>query len=140
MVWPTGQEGNARVTITVDDRGNSGSGDPRSATKSFSVTIKNTAPTPPQVSLVHTLAAGVSTLNVPFSSGLVQGHRDADLDAVTVELADAPPSSAGTLVLNPVGSFTFTRANSIPRVVQFTVRYTDGFKKSDKVLVTLILQ
>jgi VCBS repeat-containing protein len=75
------------------------------------------------------------TLNVPATSGLLNGATDADGDYLTASLLSGP--SSGSLSVNPDGSFTYTPNSGFTGTDSFTYQVNDGALNSNTATVTL---
>lgn len=77
----------------------------------------------------------------PFTEsapGVLANDIDADLDPLTAILVSGlSPSTAGTLLLNADGSFTYTPAAGFIGVATFTYKANDGFDDSNTATVTI---
>ncbi|MBX9583631.1 MAG: cadherin-like domain-containing protein, partial [Gemmataceae bacterium] len=101
------------------------------------VTITVTPAIPPVANPDAFTLGGARVLTVPAPGVLANDAADDIFGPLVAVLDTAPPPAAGTLVLNPDGSFTFTAARTFSGTTTFTYRATDGVTTSGPVAVTI---
>ncbi len=122
----------AKINITANDLGNSGSGGAQKVTGTIAFNFKNVAP----VAVDDTYnAAENGTLTVTASAGLLSNDRDANQNALTAVLVTGPAN--GTLALAADGSFTYTPNTNFIGIDSFTYKANDGLLDSGVATVTL---
>jgi hypothetical protein len=111
-----------------------GDSDPTSATATITVTSVNDAP----VASADAYATNEDTaLVIAAGAGVLANDTDIDLDAPTVTAFDAVSANAGTVAMNPDGSFTYTPAADFSGADAFTYTISDGNGGSDVATVSL---
>ena len=100
------------------------------------VTITPVNDVPVATGDAYTVTFG-GTLSVSAADGVLANDTDPEGDALTAVLGNAPPASAGTLTLNPDGSFVFTPAAGFSGPTTFTYTATDGITPSAPATVTI---
>ena len=113
-------------TYTVSD-GQGGSG---SSTVTITVNAADDAP----VALDDTAMTAEDT---PVNGNVLANDVDAEGNALSAVLVDAPAAATGTLVFGPDGSFTFAPAPNFTGAVAFTYRATDGTGSSNLATATI---
>lgn len=118
ITWTPGsnQAGSHSVTVRVTDVNG------QSATQAFSVSVANLNQAPAATSNTYSMTAG-ATLSVT-APGVLGNDSDADGDALTAVLASG--TSSGSLVLNGVGSFSYTPKTGFSGSDSFSYRAFDG--------------
>jgi VCBS repeat-containing protein len=113
--------------------------DGTSESPSTTVTITVTATNRPPVAANDAYSTDRNTaLTVP-APGILSNDSDPDQgNTITASLVSTTPASAGTLVLNPNGSFTFTPVNDFTGQATFRYRVRDNHNaESNEAIVTI---
>src|SRR5206468_2097914 len=128
--------GSDRLTVLVDDRGNTGTPGALTASQSIALTV---APVndPPTAVDGHYLASRNAVLTVT-SPGVLAGANDIDDDPLTAVLDVGP--AHGALSLAPDGSFTYTPAPSFQGSDSFTFSISDGLSGSEVATAFITVQ
>ncbi|MGC8711298.1 MAG: Ig-like domain-containing protein, partial [Leptodesmis sp.] len=112
-----------RVTISVNDNGNTGTGLPLSDTKTLFVNVGDAVNVAP---IATNDTYGVSQNNTLNGSSVLGNDTDPDFTLpLTAQLA-AGPTRAATFTLNPNGTFTYTPITNFNGSDSFTYRVTDA--------------
>jgi len=119
-------------TDTFTYRANDGTADSNTATVTITVNPANDPPAANDDS--YALAKG-NTLTVPAASGVLANDSDPNGDRLTARLVTGP--SAGTLTLDPDGSFTYTKPKKGFNGVTFVYEASDGKGGADRATVTI---
>jgi VCBS repeat-containing protein len=94
---------NAKITVTVNDQGNTGAGGALNATSVTTISFSNVAP----VAVADSYNVNEdNTLTVDAGTGVLANDGDANGDTITAAVVSGP--AHGSLVLNADGSFTYT--------------------------------
>ncbi|MGQ9871046.1 Ig-like domain-containing protein [Leptodesmis sp.] len=124
-----------RVTISVNDNGNTGTGLPLSDTKTLFVNVGDAVNVAP-IAINDTY--GVSQNNTLNSNSILENDTDPDFTLpLTAQLA-AGPTSAATFTLNPNGTFTYTPITNFNGTDSFTYRVTDALGASSNIATVTI--
>ena len=128
--------GTATFIATLTDDGGTANGGIDSFARTFTITV-TAAPVAPTAADDTFTTEFNKALTVP-ASGLLANDFDPDGPALTVTGVTAvSPAGAGTLSVNPDGSFTFTPTRGFVGPVTFTYRATDGGLTSGPATVTV---
>lgn len=127
--------GKGGLTVAVDDLGNTG-GDAQQTSATIDLDITNRAPTWNGRNLSYIVGVK-STLSVNAANGILSVFTDPDGDRLTAVLVSPP--SAGSLILNQDGSFTYRPTLNRKGMDSFRVKVTDGLLESSTITVTLRL-
>ena len=132
---PSGS-GTATFTATLMDDGGTANGGVDSFARTFTITVSPTPIAPTAVS--DTYSTGFNkALTVP-AAGLLANDSDPDSPTLTVTGVTAiSPAGAGTLAVNPDGSFAFTPTRGFSGPVTFSYQATDGTLSSTPATVTV---
>jgi hypothetical protein len=79
-----------------------------------------------------------TVLNVDAAAGVLDNDSDPDGDSLTASVWSSP--TAGTLVMNPDGSFAYVSPAGLIGEVSFAYRADDGIASSDPVTVTIMIE
>ena len=133
----------AKLTLTTNDLGNTGTGGAQTTRTVFTVNITPVDAAPVAHNEGYSVA-GNNVLHVDAAHGVLANDTDLDKDPLTVA-APGPVTapSHGTLTLNPDGSFTYTPATGPDSISEtggtdsFTYQASDGTKSSNTATVTI---
>ncbi len=103
-------------------KANDGTVDSNTATVSISVGAGNDAP----LATNDSYSTNEDTPLTVGAPGVLGNDSDIDSNPLTAVLVSGPPASAGTLALNPNGSFTFTPAANFNGATSFSYTANDG--------------
>ena len=117
--------GSDTLSVTVDDQGNTGSGDPLSDSDSDSIAITiNTVNDAPVATGDTATMAEDSTLTLSAAQGVLANDSDVENDALTASLVSNV--SNGTLVLAADGSLSYTPNVNFNGSDSFTYKASDA--------------
>jgi hypothetical protein len=129
------------LTVTANDLGNSGSGGPQTATATVPITVNPPPPvfTPPTAAPDAYTTAKRVPLTVPGPGVLANDDPGVGPTALTAQLLTAPDPRAGTVALNPDGSFTYTPAANFVGTAVFTYQANNGAFLSAPTTVSIVV-
>jgi VCBS repeat-containing protein len=124
-----------RVTISVNDNGNTGTGLPLSDTKTLFVNVGGAVNVAP---VATNDTYGISQNNTLNGNSVLGNDTDPDFTLpLTAQLA-AGPTRAATFTLNPNGTFTYTPTTNFNGTDSFTYRVTDALGASSNIATVTI--
>lgn len=101
------------------------------------ITVNSVNDAPIAVNDIYNVFAG-NTLSIPATGGVLNNDSDIDLDTLTVQLLTNV--TAGSLTLNPDGSFTYIAPNNGTTVDTFTYIVLDGSPNFSSATVTINIE
>jgi hypothetical protein len=133
---PLPTNGNAQLSITTVDQGNSGSGGAHSASDNIDITV-NISGAPTATNDSYSVNED-NVLNVPAASGLLHNDVNPSGQPLTASVVGAP-GHASAFTLNADGSFSYTPTADFVGTDTFTYQIDDGTNTSNVGIVTIVV-
>ncbi|HEY2769051.1 MAG TPA: Ig-like domain-containing protein [Solirubrobacteraceae bacterium] len=142
----TNFQGADALSMTVDDQGNTGLGEPQSASSTVPISVNNVAPTVGNVSYsgaIGNTAFGVGTSppapSNNTSGSVLSNSSDANGDNLSAVSGSITTAHSGTVSMNTDGTFTYDPPAGFTGDDTFTFQVSDGTTTSSATATVTVL-